>query len=100
MCSPGSLGGEVIRCSSRKGERELEAEGLRVEAEGKMSKFKIQMTNVICQISKFKWRNLWESGKTGSKRESKIFSPSFENEGAPQAIFATKRTLEWSKKDF
>jgi len=32
---------------------------LRVEAEGKMSKSK--------------WRNLWESGKTSSERESKIF---------------------------
>ena len=35
-----------------------------------------------------------------SERESKIFSSSLGNEGLPQAIFAVKRTLEWSKKDF
>jgi hypothetical protein len=51
-------------------------------------------------MSKFKVGNLWESGKTSSERESKIFSPSLKKEGAPQAVFARKRTLEWSKKDF
>jgi len=43
---------------------------------------------------------LVKNGKTSSERESKIFSPSLENEGTPQAIFARKRTFEWSKKDF
>jgi len=85
---PRSENYSVLRCCSRKGER-----GLRLEAEGKMTKGKAQMT-------KSKWRDLWESGKTSSERESKIFSPNLENEGAPQAVFATKRTLEWSKKDF
>ncbi len=56
----------VLLCCGRKGERESEVGGLRVEAEGKMSKLK--------------FGNLWESGKTSSERESKIFSPSFENE--------------------
>jgi hypothetical protein len=44
--------------------------------------------------------NLWENGKTSSERESKIFSPSLGNEGAPQAIFAMKQVLKCSKKDF
>ena len=35
----------VLGCCSRKGERESEAGGLRVEAEDEMPKFKIQMTN-------------------------------------------------------
>jgi len=51
-------------------------------------------------MSEFKARNLRESGKTSSERESKIFSSSLVNEGLAQAIFAVKRTLEWSKKDF
>jgi hypothetical protein len=51
-------------------------------------------------MEKPKWRDLWESGKTSSERESKIFSPNLGNQGAPYAIFATKRMLEWSKKDF
>jgi hypothetical protein len=57
-----------------------------VEAEGKISKFKVG--------------NLSENEKTSSERESKIFSSSLEKKGAPQGIFATKRTLGWSKKDF
>jgi len=44
--------------------------------EGKMTKGKAQMT-------KSKWRDLWESGKMSSERESKIFSPSLGNQGAP-----------------
>jgi len=40
------------------------------------------------------------SWKRSSERESKIFSSSLVNEGLAQAIFAVKRTLEWSKKDF
>jgi len=47
-----------------------------------------------------KWSNLWEDGKTSSERESKIFSSNLGNEGFSQAIFAVKRTLKWSKKDF
>jgi len=47
-----------------------------LEAEGKMTKGKAQMT-------KSKWRDLWESGKLSSERESKIFSPSLGNQGAP-----------------
>jgi hypothetical protein len=53
-----------------------ESQGLRLEAEGKMSNFNAQMT-------KSKWRDIWESGKTSSERESKIFSPNLENGGAP-----------------
>jgi hypothetical protein len=53
-----------------------------------------------CQSSKLKRSNFWEEGKTSSERESKIFSSSLGNEGLPQAIFAVKRTLKWSKKDF
>ncbi len=51
-------------------------------------------------MSNFKWSNLWEVGKTSSERESKIFSSSLGNEGLAKAVFAVKRTLEWSKKDF
>jgi hypothetical protein len=43
---------------------------------------------------------LVKDGKTSPERESKIFSQSLEKEGTPQATFAMKRTLEWSKKDF
>jgi len=46
-----------------------------------------------------KVRNPYTGGKTNSERESKIFSPSLGNEGAPRAIFAAKRTLKCSKKD-
>ena len=65
--------------------------GKRLEAEGK---------NIKCQMTKFKWRNLWESGKTSSECESKIFSPSLGNQGAPWTIFAAKQMLKCSKKDF
>jgi len=53
------------------------------------------MSNVKVQREEF-----WKTGKTSSERESKIFSPNLGNEGAPQAIFAVKRMLEWSKKDY
>jgi hypothetical protein len=53
-----------------------------------MSKLKVQMEQSL------------GGGKTSSERESKIFSESIGNEGSPQAIFAVKRTLELSKKDF
>jgi hypothetical protein len=43
--------------------------------------------------------DLWESGKTSSERESKIFSPSLENEGAPQTVF-NEAGLEMVEKRF
>jgi hypothetical protein len=41
----------MLRCWSRKGERESEAGGLRVDAEGKISNVKAQMTKKKTQMS-------------------------------------------------
>ena len=59
----------VLGCCSRKGERESEAGGLRVEAEGKISKFKVG--------------NLWENGKTSSERETGSTSTDTKHEHDP-----------------
>jgi hypothetical protein len=57
-----------------------------VEAEGKKSKVK--------------WRNLWESGKTSSERELKIFSCSFANEGTLTGAPFSEMNLRMSEKIF
>jgi hypothetical protein len=56
----------VLQCCGAAVGRGEEARGWRLEAEGKISNVKAQMT-------KPKWRDLWEIGKTSSERESKIF---------------------------
>jgi hypothetical protein len=47
-----------------------------------------------------KVRNPCKGGKTSSERESKIFSPSLGNEGAPQAIFVGSGLRNGRKKIF
>jgi len=72
---------------------ELRFCGVAVLQSGRGQRLEAESKNV-------KWSNLWEDGKTSSERESKIFSSNLGNEGFSQAIFAVKRTLKWSKKDF
>jgi len=84
-----------MRCCSRKGERESEAGGLRVEAEDEMPKFKIQMpknpitrnesrftstdnghgheTRARESMSKFKVGNPWKTGKRALSGEERVF---------------------------
>ena len=64
----GFPGGNIIECCGRKGEKRVRLEGRdwRQNEKCQMSKLKVPM-------AKSKWRNLWESGKTSSERESKIF---------------------------
>jgi len=54
-------------------------------------KEKCQMTTGKCQISKPKWRNLWESGKTSSDHETRTLSEKEFGKGALSAndIFST-----------
>ena len=51
-------------------------------------------------MSNSKVRNPCKGGKTSSERESKIFSPSLGNEGAPEAIFVGSGRWNGRKKIF
>jgi hypothetical protein len=88
---PGFPGGNVIQFCS---DEVLQSErGKRLEGGGRRLRAK-------CQMPKFKVRNPCKGGKTSSERESKIFSPSLGNEGAPQAIFVGSGRWNGRKKIF
>jgi len=69
-----------------------------------MPKFKIQMTmSWLYWFDWFYWLKMEKRAVKRNARKSNCLSPKgavWERSSAEQALFAVKRTLKWSKKDF